>query len=259
MLKFKNINITAITLVIILIILNIYFLSISKYLFFLVIIIWLFFTAIGSFNITWNYHIDAINKNSTILEKKIAITFDDGPDAMYTPQVLALLRKYNATATFFCIGNHIEQHPEIIKKIINEGHLIGNHSYFHSNNFGFYSTQQITEELHKTNSLVKNITGKEMNYFRPPFGVTNPSIAKAVKKTKHITFGWSIRSLDTVIKNDKKITNRVIKKIAPGGIILLHDNHDRIVLVLEQLLLFLEQHNYQTVSLETLSNTKAYA
>lgn len=259
MLKFKNVNIITATLIIILIVINVYIIAIPKVLFFLLAFVWLFLTTIGSFNITWNYHIDAVNKNSSIPEKKIAITFDDGPNEIYTPQVLDLLKKYNATATFFCIGKHAEQHPIILKRIVSEGHLIGNHSYTHPNHFGFYNTQQVLGEIQKTNKLVEKITGKKMNYFRPPFGVTNPSIAKAINNTKHITFGWNIRSLDTVIKSEQKIINRITKKVPPGSILLLHDSHDRIIPVLEQLLLFLKQHNYQTISLEKLSNTKAYA
>lgn len=232
--------------------------EISMWIYIVLGIFWLFFTIAGSFNITWNYHLNAINKVA-ISEKKIVLSFDDGPHAIYTPQILELLKKYNATATFFCIGKHVEQHPEIVKKIVSEGHLIGNHTYSHSNYFDFYSSKKVIAELKKTDDLVKTITGKKLNFFRPPFGVTNPAIAKAIHHTKHQVIGWNVRSLDTVIKNKNKCVNRVIRKITPGAIVLLHDSHENSIYILEQLLIFLQDNNYQTVSLETLIHTKAYA
>ena len=259
MLTFKNINSIGLLLLIILIISNLFFIKISIYLFVCLFLIWGIITIIGSFNITWNYHLNAINNNPLITDKEIAITFDDGPNKEYTLKVLDILKKHNAVATFFCVGKNIEQHPTIIKKIIAEGHLIGNHSYSHSNYFGFFNTKKVIAEIEKTNQLVKILTNKQVTYFRPPFGVTNPSISKALKHTKHLTFGWNIRSLDTVISNEQKIINRITNKVQPGSIILLHDSHHKIEVVLEQLLIFLQKNNYKTVSLEELSNTKAYA
>jgi peptidoglycan/xylan/chitin deacetylase (PgdA/CDA1 family) len=97
-----------------------------------------------------------------------------------------------------------------------------------------------------------------MNFFRPPFGVTNPMIAKAVSKTKHHVIGWNIRSLDTVYENENIIFERVKNKIKPGGIILLHDTSQKSVNVLERLLLFLKTENYSIVSVDKLLNLSAY-
>lgn len=231
---------------------------ISTWLYIILGLCWLIFTVIGSFYITWNYHLKAIHK-ATITEKKIALTFDDGPNETYTPLVLELLAKYDAVATFFCIGKHIEQHSDLVKEIVSQGHVIGNHSYSHSNFFDFYGTKKVIAELKKTDELVSNIIGKKMNLFRPPYGVTNPSIAKAIKHSKHQVIGWNVRSLDTVVKDPKKCIDRIIPKIKPGAIVLLHDSHENSIVILEQLLIFLQNNNYQTVSLETLVNTKAYA
>lgn len=233
-------------------------LSISIWFYSILGLSWLILTIIGSFYITWNYHLKAINKGTTT-EEKIALTFDDGPNETYTPKVLELLAKYNATATFFCIGKHIEQHPDLVKEIVSQGHVIGNHSYSHSNFFDFYGTKKVIAELEKTDELVTNIIGKKMNLFRPPYGVTNPSIAKAIKHSKHQVIGWNVRSLDTVAKDPEKCIHRIIPKIKPGAIVLLHDSHKNSIAILEQLLIFLHNNNYQTVSLETLVNTKAYA
>lgn len=260
MLTFRNINIISLLLLVSMLLCDFFIpsLSTSIWIYSILGLCWLTITSIGSFNITWNYHLKAINKGTTS-EKKIVLTFDDGPNKTYTPLVLELLTKYNATATFFCIGKHIEQHPDLVKEIVSQGHIIGNHSYSHSNFFDFYGTKKVIAELEKTDALVTNITGKKMNLFRPPYGVTNPSIAKAIKHSKHQVIGWNVRSLDTVLKDPKKSINRIIPKIKPGAIVLLHDSHENSVAILEQLLIFLHDNNYQTVSLEALVNTKAYA
>ena len=143
--------------------------------------------------------------------------------------------------------------------MISEGHTIGNHTYNHSPYFDFYSRKKVAVEINRTNQLVESIIGKKMNLFRPPYGVTNPAIKKAIKQTGHHVIGWNIRSLDTVKKNSQSILNRITKNIAPGSIILLHDSKEITVDVLEQLLLYLQKNDYQTVTINTLFNIKAYA
>ncbi|GAW89019.1 polysaccharide deacetylase [Flavobacterium psychrophilum] len=123
--------------------------------------------------------------------------------------VLDVLKKHNAKATFFCIGKNAEKHPEIIKQIISEGHIVGNHSYNHSRLFDFYRKDKLVEEIVQTDALIKKISGKKTILFRPPFGVTNPSIKKALQVTKHHVIGWNVRSLDGVIKNEKLVFNRI--------------------------------------------------
>lgn len=211
----------------------------------------------GSSFIGLNYHIKAYCSNPLETEKKIALTFDDGPHEM-TLSVLELLEKYNAKATFFCIGKNIEAHPEILKKVVEEGHTIGNHSYSHAEFFDFYRKNKVIAEIEKTDALIETILGKKTTLFRPPYGVTNPSIRRALEVTKHKTIGWNIRSLDGVAKNEQFVFNRIIKRIAPGGIVLLHDTSIQTVHVLEQLLPFLQNNNYTVVPLEELLNIKAY-
>src|SRR5690606_2130818 len=165
---------------------------------------------------------------------------------------LDLLTKYDAKATFFCIRKQIEKYPEIINRIHTEGHQIGNHSYSHSNLFGFFSSEKIKEELQKTDLLIQEITGEKNHYFRPPFGVTNPHISKAVKELGYQVIGWDIRSLDTVIEDENKILKRITNKLKPGSIILLHDTSDKTIRVLEQLLLTLQKENYQMITINKL-------
>ncbi|GAA6764102.1 polysaccharide deacetylase family protein [Flavobacterium sp. CGRL1] len=222
-----------------------------------VIFLWIGINAFGSSRISSNYHVKAFCNNPLEKEKKIALTFDDGPSE-FTLEVLELLKKYNAKASFFCIGKNIEKHPEIVKQIIAQGHLVGNHSYSHSRFFDFYNAGQIQEEIEKTDALLEKLTSKKINFFRPPYGVTTPSIRRALKLTRHKTIGWNIRSLDGGTKNQELILNRITKRVSPGGIVLLHDTGEHSVLVLEQFLQFLQQNHYEVVSTEELLNLKAY-
>ena len=219
--------------------------------------IWFLIVMMGSSFISSNYHVKAYCNNPSEKENNIALTFDDGLHEMTLP-VLDLLKKYNAKATFFCIGKNIEKHPEILQRIVAEGHLVGNHSYSHSRFFDFYRKNRLIEELQKTNELIATISGKKAQFFRPPYGVTNPSIRRALEATGHKVIGWNIRSLDGVIKNEKIIFNRITKRVMPGGIVLLHDTSLHTVNVLEQFLQFLQKNNYTVVSLEQLLNIKAY-
>ncbi len=221
--------------------------------------VWLALTIIGSFHIRWNYHLPALHGNKKIPNKLVAITFDDGPHPSFTPKILELLQKYNAKASFFCIGHQVHQYGGIVKKIVANGHTIGNHTYSHSNKFGFYGTQKVILELHKTNLAIKEATGLYPKLYRPAFGVTNPSIARAVKKLQLNAIGWNIRSLDTTKRSKKTVLERIINKVKKGDIILLHDSSDKTVEVLEQLLLFLQQNEIRSVTVDQLLDIEAYA
>lgn len=235
-----------------------FFVVIEVQIFVIVACLWFLIVFWGSTFVASNYHVKTYCGNPLENGKKIAITFDDGPNEM-TLSVLDVLRKYNAKATFFCIGKNIETYPDILKKMIKEGHVVGNHSYSHSSFFDFYKKNKIIAEIEQTDALIESVSGLKTKLFRPPYGVTNPSIRRALKVTKHQTIGWNIRSLDGIIKNEKFLLDRIIKRIKPGGIVLLHDTSSQTVRVLEELLSFLQKNNYTVVPLEELLNIKAYA
>lgn len=216
---------------------------------FTVILIW------GVFDIKISYFLKSFNENKTITEKIIAITFDDGPTE-FTPKFLELLKKNETKATFFCIGKQIEKYPEIFRRIIEEGHEIGNHTYSHSNKTGFFSTQKMISEITKNDQTILKFGNIKTELYRPPFGITNPNITRAIKKTEKKSIGWNIRSFDTLIENPDKITSRIIPKIKPGSVILLHDTSEKTLLVLEDLLLFLNRENYKAVTISQLFNFK---
>jgi len=163
----------------------------------------------GSFDIQLGYFVNSFTHKRTKI-KEVALTFDDGPTE-FTPKFLDLLKENNIKATFFCIGKQIEKYPETFKRIIGEGHSIGNHTYSHSNNTGFLSTSKMIEEIQKCDEVMLKIGNSKTNLYRPPFGVTNPNISKAIKKmqkkSNHCTFCFQHAS-----KPNKKALN-FLKKL----------------------------------------------
>ena len=231
MLNFKNTNITFLIILIILILLRVLY-PFSVIYFVIPILIYSFLLFLGSKNICSQFYMKVKCKSDD--KSQIHLTFDDGPDPDTSPKILKILKKHNRKATFYCIGEKIKKHPYVVRQIHDAGHAIGNHSYSHSNFFDFYRTKKVVDELKKTNHLIYSLTGEECKIFRPPFGVTNPNIAKAVKKLNMKTVGWNIRSLDTV-KNKKTVLKRLMKA-KPGDIILLHDTKKQTVEILEEFL-----------------------
>ena len=148
MLTYKNVNRISIVLLLVFLLLKVLY-SFSFLWIIPLILIWIILTTIGSFHIRWNYFLKAKHKDEHVDDNVISLTFDDGPHKEYTKKVLELLKKYNFKATFFLIGNKIEEHPNLVKEIIDQGHTIGNHTYSHSNNFGFFKTKNVISELKK--------------------------------------------------------------------------------------------------------------
>jgi peptidoglycan/xylan/chitin deacetylase (PgdA/CDA1 family) len=201
----------------------------------------------------------ALHKNPKVDGDLIAITFDDGPHPEFTPKAIELLKKYDAKATFFCIGKNAEKYPELVKNILSEGHVIGNHSYSHINNFGFLSLKKVHADIERSQEVFKRITNLKLQFFRPPFGVTNPNISKTIKKLKLKTFGWRVRSFDTIAKDPDKVYKKISTKIQKGDVILLHDSSQLSMEVLEKILHSLQNKNLESVTLERLFNLRAYA
>ncbi|HLT34043.1 MAG TPA: polysaccharide deacetylase family protein [Aquaticitalea sp.] len=255
MLKFKYIVISAAILLMVLLVLEpLVFVSVWWYVLLFSTLFWILL--IGSFSMGWGLFLKAFTSNASVKEKKIAITFDDGPNAHYTPKVLQLLKDYDAKATFFCIGKQVEKHPGLLKQIHEGAHCIGNHSYSHSSTIDFKSTEEWLMELKNTDKAIFEVLEQQTTLFRPPYGVTTPHLAKALKVTGHNVIGWNNRSFDMAIKNPEMVIKRTVKKIKPGSVILLHDKHERIETILEQLLQFLKTQEYQMVTIKELMNEK---
>ena len=176
----------------------------------------------ASYSIKSQVYVKALCRIKTS-EKVVYLTFDDGPDAEQTPQVLDVLKRNNATATFFCIGNRIAGNEQILKRIIDDGHTIGNHSFSHINSFPLFSRRRMIADIEQCQKAIESATGTAPTLFRPPFGVTNPTISKAVKNLNLKTIGWTIRTYDTNRCSNAKIARRISRQLRPGAIILLHD------------------------------------
>ena len=199
----------------------------------------------GVFDIRLGYFIPTLCHLKNKQKRQVVLTFDDGPTEL-TPLFLDLLNRYEVKAIFFCIGRQIAQYPQIVQRIKEEGHLIGNHTYSHIPQNCFASTAVMTQEIQQTDTLLAQL-GIVTPYFRPPYGVTNPHIARAVSRTGKRVIGWDIRSLDTVIKDETRLWSRVVSKLTQGNIILMHDTSERTLHVLEQLLKYLKANDYQVV------------
>jgi peptidoglycan/xylan/chitin deacetylase (PgdA/CDA1 family) len=187
--------------------------------------------------------------------RAVALTFDDGPDPRSTPRLLELLREANIKAAFFCIGKRVEANPELAAQIAREGHLLENHTYSHSNFTNFFSVARLRAELGRTQEIIAKTSGCSPAYFRPPVGLSNPRIFRAAHSLKMQVVGWTIRSLDTVIADPKKILARVMRGLCPGAIILLHDGNipaEKIEITVKSLLDTLSHAGYEIVRLDEL-------
>ncbi len=207
----------------------------------------------GVLNISSQFFVKTICNNNKNKDA-VAITFDDGPDDK-TLKILDVLSKYKAQASFFFIGSKLEKYKDIAEKVHKNNHIIGNHSYFHTSKFPIQYKNTIKKEIEKTQGCIKEITGKDNIYFRPPYGVTNPRIARALKGFGLDVIGWSIRSFDTVLKNKEDTLKRVLSKIKGGDIILLHDTTIGIEWILKEILEHLKQNGYKAVTIKELIKT----
>ncbi len=187
--------------------------------------------------------------------RQVALTFDDGPDARSTPALLDLLRQEGVPAAFFCIGQRVSGERELTARICHEGHLLGNHTYHHSNFTNFFGPGRLRQELQTTQAVITAAAGTAPTYFRPPMGLSNPFVFYVARKLGLQVIGWSIRSLDTRITDPERVTRRVVARLLPGAIILLHDGKipaERLVLTVKSLLVKLREHGYEVVRLDKL-------
>jgi len=235
----------------------VYVFSISCWWFILPVFLFKAAIIYGSATIQSNFYLKTFNSASTT-EKKIAITFDDGPNPIYTSKILSALAEYNAKASFFVIGKNIDGNERILNEIHNQGHLIGGHSFSHGFFIDFKSTRCFMEEINQTNDLVEKTIGKRPRLFRPPYGVTTPNIATAVKRLKQDVIGWNVRSLDTTKDSTEIVYNRVITQLKPGSIVLFHDTSDKTVEVLKQTLNFAKENGFKIVNVDELLKIQAY-
>jgi peptidoglycan/xylan/chitin deacetylase (PgdA/CDA1 family) len=191
-------------------------------------------------------------------QNAIALTFDDGPVSGKTERILEILKEKNVKASFFCIGKNVSTNETIAKQMDEEGHLIGNHSYHHGKWFDLQSKDSMHDELAQTDKAIFDAVKKYPAFFRPPYGITNPNLAGAVKQGSYETIGWSVRSFDTISKSKEKLWNRVTNNLKSGDIVLFHDYCDITIEMLPDFIDHVSKVGLKIVRLDELINKKPY-
>ncbi|MGH4122115.1 MAG: polysaccharide deacetylase family protein [Clostridium sp.] len=202
---------------------------------------------------------DIVFLNGPTKEKAVSLSFDDGPDSKITPKVLDILKKYNIKANFFFIGESAKTNPEIVKRAFNEGHLILNHSYTHTD-LSKLSLQVVTKELTSTDNILYKLIGKHPSIVRPPYGAIDNNVISVFRKNNYLMAIWSLDTFDWSQKEKKHIVDTVINNVRPGEIILMHSNNDKIVTTeaLPQIIEKLQAKGYHFKTISDMLNIKAY-
>lgn len=189
--------------------------------------------------------------------KVVYLTFDDGPHPPETERVLDVLRERGARATFFLIGSKVSGNEAVLRRMLEEGHALGLHTYSHAGTFPLLSFDKMLADVNEGKRAVESVVGKKISLFRPPFGVTNPTISKVIRTLGLQTVGWDVRSFDTMFCKSSEhsckssehsckqsgysckqsehsckqsghdwyvpVVERIMKQVRPGSVILLHD------------------------------------
>ena len=152
-------------------------------------------------------------------QKLVALTFDDGPHPVYTERLLDGLKERNVKATFFLIGKSADKYPDLVKRMAEEGHLIGNHTMDHVQ-LNHQTYDQALEQIRQSNQVITKITGQTPRYIRPPFGEWSRELEEEVDMTAVL---WDVDPVDWKVKNTETVVKRILKNTGEGDIILLHD------------------------------------
>lgn len=181
--------------------------------------------------------------------KRVALTFDDGPELNVTTQILETLKKYDAKATFFMLGSRVEYYPEIAKSVQAAGHELGNHSWNHPN-LNKADINKIQEEINKTSAIIEEVTGQKATLFRPPYGAFNDT----VKAQSDLPIAlWDVDTLDWKHRNADQLLAHIKQHTKDGSIILMHDIHQSTADGLDAVLAYLQSEGYTFVTVSELN------
>ena len=193
-------------------------------------------------------------------QKRVALTFDDGPDPRFSNDVLDVLKQYNVPATFFVLGSKAVANPEIVKRMQNEGHVIGNHTYAHPNLVKESDLGTLEREVTRTEDALNDIIGYRTKLFRPPFGFLYNELVEKLREMNYYVIAWSVDSLDWQEDPPEVIASNIVDNIHPGAIILMHDGaepgEDRTNTIesLHQIIPKLQEQGYEFVTVPELLN-----
>lgn len=185
----------------------------------------------------------------------IALTFDDGPDPIVTPQVLDILEQHGARASFFCIGRQAARYPHLIREILRRGHSVENHSYHHASSFATFNTKALYADIQKAQCTLTDAGDQRPRYFRAPMGFRSPLLADALRNLDLTHVAWTRRGYDRILRDPHKVLKRLITNLAAGDILLLHDTTSRkdtppvVLKVLPLLLEYLTENGLQAIAL----------
>jgi peptidoglycan/xylan/chitin deacetylase (PgdA/CDA1 family) len=154
----------------------------------------------------------------------VALTFDDGPHPRWTPRILEILARRGVRATFFVVGRKVEEHPEVVRAIVDAGHGVGLHSYAHDRLFSLRGERRVREDLERGMAAFERVVGRRPLLFRPPIGHTNPTIARVADALGLVVVGWTLGGRDGVARaRPEDVASRVRRDLRDGTIVLLHD------------------------------------
>ncbi|QQK80107.1 polysaccharide deacetylase family protein [Salicibibacter cibi] len=211
-----------------------------------------------------NAYPDIVTLQGPPEEKQVALTFDDGPDEIITPAVLDKLDEYNVEATFFLIGERAETHPDIVERIIDEGHVIANHSWNHPE-FTEISDEEVEEQIDRTETVLNDITGQKVRMFRPPYGKQNEKNVRTIGNLNYSNIIWTQDSLDWKDLEVEEVADNILSDIDYGAIVLQHsagmeddEGLIRTVDALDKVIPELQDDNVDFVPVDELLDERAY-
>jgi peptidoglycan/xylan/chitin deacetylase (PgdA/CDA1 family) len=179
------------------------------------------------FVLRWRVFVDAVVRGPRDV-RGVVLTFDDGPHPRWTPRILEALAKRRAKATFFVIARKAEEHPEVIRAILDAGHSVGLHSYAHDRLFALRGERRVRDDLERGMAVLEKLTGRRPLLFRPPIGHTNPIIARVAEDLDLTVVGWTIGARDGLASaRVDDVVARVRRDVRDGAIVLLHDAPER--------------------------------
>ena len=182
---------------------------------------------------------------------EVTLTFDDGPSPYYTPQILAVLQRYNIQATFFCIGRQVAQYPALIKQEYATGNIVGNHSWSHPN-LALLSSNEILAQINSTSDAIQQAIGVRPTFFRPPYGIINANVLTQANQLGLTTIIWNDEARDWTTPGIDVISSRILGLASNGAIILLHDgggDRSQTVAALPTIITSLQARGFKIVSL----------
>jgi peptidoglycan/xylan/chitin deacetylase (PgdA/CDA1 family) len=162
---------------------------------------------------------------AAMARNEIALTIDDGPDPVVTPQVLDLLDRYAIAATFFCIGKQAERYPDLCREIVRRGHAVENHSQRHRHHFSLLGPRGLAHELQASQDTLTRISGQRPLFFRAPAGLRNLFLNPVLARLGLQLASWSARGFDTRVDDPERVKNSLLRGMRAGAILLLHDGH----------------------------------